>query len=70
VFVNESAGQGIARGPAVWLDGGDRESGCRIPDHISSQSGTVRSAVLIRMSSFETRNSFDEIEAQEYANNG
>src|SRR6516165_9322357 len=31
VVVNGSAGQGIARGPAVRLDGGDRKSGSCIP---------------------------------------
>jgi len=51
LVVNGSAGQAIARGPAVRLDGGDRKSGCCILDHISSRSGTERLVVLIRMSS-------------------
>src|SRR6516162_2104958 len=57
LVVNGSAGQVIARGLAARLDGGDRKSGCCILDHISSQSGTVRLVVLIRMSSAFCRTS-------------
>ena len=57
LVVNGSAGQVIARGPAVRLDGGDPKSGCCILDQISSQSGTVRLVVLIRMSSAFCRTS-------------
>ena len=57
LVINGSAGQVIARGPAVRLDGGDRKSGCCIPDHISSQSGTVRLVGFFRMSSAFCRTS-------------
>src|SRR6516165_9618434 len=51
VVVNGSPGQGIARGPAVRLDGGDRKSGCCISGSYLVSIRHVRLVVLIRMSS-------------------